>query len=88
MENLIKLYHDWEIQLLVLLSFVIQVFLFFTGGLRRRSINMLLRLSIWVAYLGADMIAVYALGYLSQHKDATIVGGTIRGTQTLAFFWE
>jgi len=87
MENLIKLYHDWEIQLLVLLSFQIQIFLFFTGGLRRRSINMLLRLSIWIAYLGADMIAVYALGYLSQHKDATMAEDTMRGTQPLAFFW-
>lgn len=87
MENLTKLYHDWEIQLLVLLSFAIQLFLFFTGGLRRRSINMLLRLSIWIVYLGADMIAVYALGYLSQHKDSTIAGDTTKGTQSLPFFW-
>lgn len=71
----------------MLLSFEIQIFLFFTGGLRRRSINMLLRLSIWIAYLGPDMVAVYALGYLSQHKDATIAGDRIRGTQPLAFFW-
>jgi hypothetical protein len=48
---------------------------------------MLLRLSIWIAYLGADVIAVYALGYRSQHKDATIEGDTIRGTQPLAFVW-
>ncbi|RCV29602.1 hypothetical protein SETIT_6G025400v2 [Setaria italica] len=48
---------------------------------------MLLRLSIWIAYLGPDMVAVYALGYLSQHKDATIAGDRIRGTQPLAFFW-
>ncbi|KQK23580.1 uncharacterized protein LOC100832216 [Brachypodium distachyon] len=87
MENLVKLYHGWEIQLLVLLSFAIQIFLFFTGGLRRRSINMLLRLSIWVAYLGADMIAVYALGYLSQHEGATSGRDTITGTHPLAFFW-
>ncbi|KAF8774934.1 hypothetical protein HU200_004978 [Digitaria exilis] len=33
------------------------------------------------------MIAVYALGYLSQHKDATIAGVTIRGIELLAFFW-
>ncbi|XP_062192410.1 uncharacterized protein LOC133895902 [Phragmites australis] len=88
MENLVKLYHDWEIQMLVLLSFAIQIFLFFTGGLRVRSINTLLRLSIWIAYLGADMIAVYALGYLSQHKDATIGRDTIRAIQPLAFFWS
>jgi len=74
----VKLFHDWEIQLLVLLSFAIQIFLFFTGGLRRRSANALIRLSIWIAYLGADTVAVYALGYLSrQDEDA----------HSLAFFW-
>ncbi|OEL32603.1 hypothetical protein BAE44_0006378 [Dichanthelium oligosanthes] len=33
------------------------------------------------------MIAVYALGYISQHKDATIALETIRGTHPLSFFW-
>lgn len=87
MENLIKLLNDWEIQLLVLLSFTIQVFLFFTGGLRRRGRKMLLRFLIWMAYLGADLVAVYALGYLSRHVDATIGNDTLRGTHSLALFW-
>ena len=66
MENLVKIFHDWEIQLLVLLSFTIQIFLFFTaGGLRRCGTNPLIRLSIWIAYSGADTVAVYALGYLA-----------------------
>lgn len=73
-----KLFNDWEIQLLVLLSFAIQIFLFFTGGLRRYGTNVLISLSIWIAYLGADTVAVYALGYLSrQEEDA----------HSLAFFW-
>ena len=76
--NLVKLFNDWEIQLLVLLSFAIQIFLFFTGGLRRYGTNVLISLSIWIAYLGADTVAVYALGYLSrQEEDA----------HSLAFFW-
>ncbi|CAL5007655.1 unnamed protein product [Urochloa decumbens] len=37
-----------------------------------------------MAYLGADLVAVYALGYLSRHVDATT---TRRGIQPLAFFW-
>ncbi|KAJ1276096.1 hypothetical protein BS78_05G188100 [Paspalum vaginatum] len=77
MKSLVKLFYDWEIQLQVLLSFAIQVFLFFTGGLRRRSTNALVRLSIWLAYLGADTIAVYCLGSLSRHVDA----------HPLASFW-
>ncbi|CAO2187468.1 unnamed protein product [Urochloa humidicola] len=77
MENLVKLFYDWEIQQLLLLSFTVQIFLFFTGGLRQRSTNILIRSSIWIAYLGADMVAVYSLGYLSRHADA----------HPLAFFW-
>ncbi|KAF8676356.1 hypothetical protein HU200_047057 [Digitaria exilis] len=71
MENLTKQILDWEIHLLVLISFGLQLFLFFTGGLRRHGSNRVLRLSIWIGYLGADMVAVYALGYLSRHDGAT-----------------
>ncbi|KAF7086223.1 hypothetical protein CFC21_089538 [Triticum aestivum] len=86
MERLIiRLYNEWEIQLLVLLSFTLQLFLFFAGRLRRCSGNRLLRSSLWAAYLGADLAAVYALGYLSRHQDINIE--RLRRTEQLAFFW-
>uniref|UniRef100_A0A0E0HXD8 DUF4220 domain-containing protein n=1 Tax=Oryza nivara TaxID=4536 RepID=A0A0E0HXD8_ORYNI len=85
MKDFMKLYHQREIQLLVLLSFTLQMFLFFTGSLRRRNTNVFLRVSIWTAYLGADFTAVYALGYLSRHDD--IQRQMSGGTQPLAFFW-
>ncbi|KAE8808222.1 Heat shock cognate 70 kDa protein 1 [Hordeum vulgare] len=47
--------------------------------------NRLLRLSLWAAYLGADLAAVYALGYLSRHQDNNIE--RLRRTEQLAFFW-
>ncbi|KAL6843320.1 hypothetical protein ACP4OV_027033 [Aristida adscensionis] len=87
MEDLIKLFNDWEIQMLVVLSFTLQVFLFFTGGLRQQRTKLFLRFSIWMAYLGADLVAVYALGYLSRHTDATVGCGTLGRTHPLAFFW-
>ncbi|KAF7012475.1 hypothetical protein CFC21_026662 [Triticum aestivum] len=83
-ESLIKLFSEWEIQLLVLLSFTLQLFLFFTGSLRRNGTSGFLRLSIWAAYLGADLVAVYALGLLSRHEDITT---TEWHMQLLAFFW-
>ncbi|XP_044958393.1 pyrophosphate-energized vacuolar membrane proton pump-like [Hordeum vulgare subsp. vulgare] len=85
MEHLIRLYNEWEMQLLVLLSFTLQLFLFFAGRLRRCSGNRLLRLSLWAAYLGAGLAAVYALGYLSRHQDNNIE--RLRRTEQLAFFW-
>uniref|UniRef100_A0A0A9AD51 Uncharacterized protein n=1 Tax=Arundo donax TaxID=35708 RepID=A0A0A9AD51_ARUDO len=39
MEIFVRLFNEWEIQLLVLLSFMLQAFLFFAGGLRRRTSN-------------------------------------------------
>ncbi|KAF7005003.1 hypothetical protein CFC21_020157 [Triticum aestivum] len=86
-EGLIKLINMWEIQPLVLLSFTLQIFLFFTGSLRQHSASMFLRLSIWAAYLGADFVAVYTLGLVSRHEDITIEGHIPGKTQSLAFFW-
>ncbi|CAL5007656.1 unnamed protein product, partial [Urochloa decumbens] len=88
MKSLIKLFNDWEIQLLVLLSFTLQLFLLFVGNLRRRYwTNIFLRFLIWMAYLGADLVAVYALGYLSRHMDATTGRDKLRGAYPLVFFW-
>lgn len=87
-----QLWSDWEIQLYVLLSFVLQIFLFFIGGLRRRNGHkMLVRFPIWLAYLLADLVAVYALGYLSRHVATTSSKDERQGptgqTHQLTFFW-
>lgn len=84
-----RLFYDWEIQLLVLISFKLQMFLLFTGSLRRHSNDMFLRLSIWLAYLGADLVAVYALGYISRHDVITGKPHVTTGKDKLplAFFW-
>lgn len=87
MESLVKQFNEWEMQLLVLLSFMLQWFLFFAGSLRRRGTSGFLRLSIWAAYLGADLVAVYSLGLLSRHQHITPEGHIPWRTQPLDFFW-
>ncbi|KAF6986252.1 hypothetical protein CFC21_004036 [Triticum aestivum] len=87
MENLLQQLNEWEIRLLVLLSFILQMLLFFTGGLRLRSRNTPLRFCMWIAYLGADLVAVYALGLLSRHKDAHIGKEIFWAAHPLAFLW-
>uniref|UniRef100_A0A0E0L1X9 DUF4220 domain-containing protein n=1 Tax=Oryza punctata TaxID=4537 RepID=A0A0E0L1X9_ORYPU len=64
---IVQQFKYWEIQILVLLSFALQLLLFFFGGLRRRTSRVWLRTLLWLTYLSADFIAVYALGYLSRH---------------------
>lgn len=87
-----QLWSDWEIQLYVLLSFILQVFLFLVGGLRRRNGHkVLVRFPIWLAYLLADLVAVYALGYLSRQLATTTTrdGSVAQHGQIhqLSFFW-
>lgn len=91
-ESLEHIWNQWEIQLVVLLSFALQIFLFFTGCIRRYNTNALLRLFIWLAYVGADMVAVYALGLISRNDQSagTSVGSnglTVGTPGQLAFFW-
>lgn len=87
MAKLLQLLNEWEIQLLVLFSFTLQLFLFFTSDLRRHTTSKFIRLIIWMAYLGADLVAVFTLGFLSRHEDTTTGKDTLMGTHQLAFFW-
>ncbi|KAF7069649.1 hypothetical protein CFC21_075248 [Triticum aestivum] len=71
MKSLVQLFNEWEIQLLVLVSFTLQFFLFFTGGLRRRIRSSVLRSSVWLAYLGANLVAAYVLGLITRQEVST-----------------
>ncbi|CAM0907718.1 unnamed protein product [Alopecurus aequalis] len=73
------LWNQWAIQILVLLSFTVQVFLLVFAGVRRRRSSWVLRLMLWLAYQLADSTAIYALGLLSHN-------GLPREHQ-LAAFW-
>ncbi|XBI86798.1 hypothetical protein VPH35_094687 [Triticum aestivum] len=77
-KSMVQLFNEWEIQLLVLVSFTIQFFLFFAGSLRRRIRNSAMRSLMWLAYLGADVVAAYVLGLISRQEVST---------HHLAFFW-
>jgi hypothetical protein len=87
-ESFEQIWNQWEIQLVVLLSFTLQIFLFFTGCIRRYNKNALLRLFIWLAYVGANMVAVYALGLISKNDQSAGSNGLTACTPgQLAFFW-
>ena len=63
--RLVNLWNEWGIQILVLVSFSLQVFLLVFGGIRRRSSSSILMFFLWSAYLLADSTAIYTLGHLS-----------------------
>ncbi|TVU24085.1 hypothetical protein EJB05_26481, partial [Eragrostis curvula] len=76
---------EWEIRVLVLSSLALQVFLLFAGGLRKRIAEWWLRVPLWLAYLLADFIAVYALGNLSQNQK--LCDKSRDGELHLLVFW-
>ncbi|XBH59560.1 hypothetical protein VPH35_114273 [Triticum aestivum] len=63
-------WNKWAIQILVLLSFGLQILLFILASTRRHRsstrLQIFLRLILWLAYLMADSTAVYTLGHLSM----------------------
>jgi hypothetical protein len=75
-----ELWNEWEIQVLVLVSFSLQVFLLLFSGIRKRITSKVLSILLWLAYLSADSLAVFVLGHLTLH----INGGLRHG---LVLFW-
>ncbi|KAG0524831.1 hypothetical protein BDA96_06G002000 [Sorghum bicolor] len=63
--KLVNLWNEWGLQILVLVSFGLQVFLLVFGGVRRHSNSTALMFFLWSAYLLADSTAIYTLGHLS-----------------------
>ncbi|KAL6907885.1 hypothetical protein ACP4OV_002055 [Aristida adscensionis] len=84
-----EVWGEWEIRALVLSSLALQVFLLFAGGLRKRLAKWWLRVPLWLAYLLADFVAIYALGNLSRTTQRLCHGDGGRGETHphLLAFW-
>ncbi|CAN6347558.1 unnamed protein product [Urochloa humidicola] len=60
-----QLWERWLIQILVLLSFILQVILLVFSEIRRRRVPTPLKVILWLSYQMADSTAIYALGHMS-----------------------
>uniref|UniRef100_A0ACD5UGA3 Uncharacterized protein n=1 Tax=Avena sativa TaxID=4498 RepID=A0ACD5UGA3_AVESA len=63
--QVVHLWKEWGIQVLVLLSFSLQIMLLIMAELRRRIDSGVLRAFVWSAYMLADATAIYVLGHMS-----------------------
>lgn len=63
------LWNNCEIRVLVIISLLLQIFLLGTAGNRNCVISIRRQLFLWIAYLLADYVATFALGYLSQSAE-------------------
>uniref|UniRef100_A0ACD5XV91 Uncharacterized protein n=1 Tax=Avena sativa TaxID=4498 RepID=A0ACD5XV91_AVESA len=62
-----QLWNKWEIQMMVMVSFSLQVFLLSLAGFRKRHSSSVLNMVLWLAYLSADSAAVFVLGRLTLY---------------------
>ncbi|TVU43336.1 hypothetical protein EJB05_09796, partial [Eragrostis curvula] len=61
-------WEEWQMRILVLSSLGIQCYLAFFAGSRKFQIRLSSRISIWLAYLGGDAVAIYALATLFNRQ--------------------
>jgi hypothetical protein len=66
MAGVLHLWSGWEIQIMVLVSFALQVLLLSFAWMRRRSISAPLRILLWLTYLLAEYTTTYTLGHISM----------------------
>ncbi|KAF9668573.1 hypothetical protein SADUNF_Sadunf14G0017800 [Salix dunnii] len=89
--ELMRLWKEWELRVLVLLSLFLQVVLIFSGNRRRFTSRTRIRFLLWCAYLMADWVATVALGVLlNKLGEVTKDMGRHRaldGNTDLAAFW-
>nr|AHW98564.1 hypothetical protein [Oryza sativa f. spontanea] len=57
--------NEWAIEILLLVSFFLQLVLLFFAGFRRVGASAVLKLVVWPAYQLADFVATFTIGHLS-----------------------
>ncbi|KAF7075957.1 hypothetical protein CFC21_080681 [Triticum aestivum] len=68
----LKWWEEWQLRILVLSSLCVHFFLYFSMWVRRVPGLRRLRVVVWMAYIGGDALAIYALATLfNRHKQWT-----------------
>ncbi|EEC76725.1 hypothetical protein OsI_14749 [Oryza sativa Indica Group] len=63
--GVMHLLNEWAIEILLLVSFSLQLALLFFAGFRRVGASAVLKLVVWPAYQLADFVATFTIGHLS-----------------------
>uniref|UniRef100_K3XVP4 DUF4220 domain-containing protein n=1 Tax=Setaria italica TaxID=4555 RepID=K3XVP4_SETIT len=76
---------EWQLRILVLGSLGVQWFLLFAAPMRKYTVPRWFRTFIWLAYIGSDALAIYALATLfNRHARGSSSNG---GSRTLEVLW-
>ncbi|KAF8406860.1 hypothetical protein HHK36_005981 [Tetracentron sinense] len=84
-----KLWKEWELQTMVVISLFLQIVLILFGNRRKRTARNWVRIILWLAYLLADWVATVSLGILSNNQGDSDGGRDHSPDQTdiLTAFW-
>ncbi|TKW19250.1 hypothetical protein SEVIR_4G008500v4 [Setaria viridis] len=76
---------EWQLRILVLGSLGVQWFLLFAAPMRKYTVPRWFRTFIWLAYIGSDALAIYALATLfNRHARGSSSNG---GSRALEVLW-
>ncbi|WJZ94274.1 hypothetical protein VitviT2T_013148 [Vitis vinifera] len=85
-ESVRKLWNEWDLRLMVLLSLFLQIVLIIFSNRRKYRVTPWFRILIWSAYLSADWVATVSLGTLSNSQGDS-EGKLLDPNYTLMAFW-
>jgi len=86
-------WEEWQLRFLVLGSLGVQCHLALFASSRKKPIRPMYRLLIWLAYLGADALAIYALATLfnrqrkAQQEPVSCSRGDVNESRDLEVLW-
>jgi hypothetical protein len=90
LSSAVQWWEEWQLRILVLGSLFVQIFLYFSAWVRTLSLPIpvmrVLRVLVWVAYIGGDALAVYALATLFNRHNEQQQGQT-RRSDNLEVLW-
>jgi len=86
-EEVLNLWDNWKIRGMVLLSLLLQTILIIFGPRRKTSGRIWIRILVWSAYLSADSVATFALGYLARSQGDSSGDNSEKANNSIQAFW-
>ncbi|KAM7480750.1 hypothetical protein LguiB_005333 [Lonicera macranthoides] len=65
-ERIQRLWEEWDIRVMVLVSLIVQIILIFLGACRKYTRQTWIQIVVWSMYMIADSVAMFCLGKLSD----------------------
>ena len=85
-QSVTKLWNEWQLRVLVLLSLFLQIVLIFLGNRRKYIPRNWLKFILWLAYSPADWIAAVSIGVLSNSRGDS-EDNSSQQNDTIWAFW-